>query len=241
MRDKYNNGKIILDIKCNITKMNEYCESDFFLTLQEELFSAIIGDIMDTLNLVKQFLPPEIKPIDRKTKLVGRAMPVLEQDILKPDEAPFGLMFDALDALKPNEVYLATGASPNYALWGGLMTTRAKKLNAAGAVLIGYHRDTLEILSQNFPCFSMGSYAQDQGVRGKVVDYRCSVTTPNGVKINPGDLVFGDLDGVVIVPKEVENEVIEKARDKIKGEDKVRDAIFIGMSTKDAFKKFGVM
>lgn len=216
-------------------------ETDYFLTLKEELFSAIIGDIMDTLNLVRQFLPPEIKPLDRATKLVGRAMPVLEQDITKPNEAPFGLMFDALDDLRPNEIYLATGATPSYALWGGLMTTRAKKLDAAGAVLIGYHRDTLEILEQDFPCFSMGSYAQDQGVRGKVVDFRCPIVSPNGVKIEPGDLVFGDLDGVVIVPKDVENDVIEKARDKLAGEDKVRTAILSGMSTKEAFKKFGIM
>jgi regulator of RNase E activity RraA len=150
-------------------------------------------------------------------------------------------MFDALDNLRPNEVYIATGATPNYALWGGLMTARAKKLAAAGTVLIGYHRDTWEILEQSFPCFSMGSYAQDQGVRGKVIDYRCPVLTPNDVKINPGDLVFGDLDGVVIVPKKVENEVIEKAREKVEGEDKIRNAIKEGMSTKEAFKKYGIM
>jgi len=216
-------------------------ESDYFSALKNELFSAIIGDIMDTMNLVKQFLPPEIKPIERSMKLVGRAMPVIEQDLTSIDDSPFGLMFDALDDLKPNEVYLATGASPNYALWGGLMTTRARKLGAEGAVLIGYHRDTWEILEQEFPCFSMGSYAQDQGVRGKVVDYRCPVLTPSGVHIKPGDLVFGDLDGIVIVPRDVEDEVIEQARDKVVGEDKVRNAIVRGMSTKEAFKKYGIM
>ncbi len=216
-------------------------ESDYFSKLKEELFSAILGDIMDTMDQVKQFLPPEIKPIDRNTKVAGRAMPVIEKDITRLDTSPFGLMFDALDDLKAHEVYLATGASPNYALWGGLMTTRAKKLGAEGAVVIGYHRDTWEILEQEFPCFSMGSYAQDQGVRGKVIDYRCSVETPNGVKIDPGDLVFGDLDGVIIVPRGIEEEVVEQARDKVAGENKVRNAIISGMSTKDAFKKFGIM
>jgi regulator of RNase E activity RraA len=196
---------------------------------------------MDSFNLVNQFLPPEIKPLDRTTKLAGRVMPVVEQDITNLNEAPFGKMFDALDELKPGEVYLATGASPNYALWGGLMTTRAQKLGAEGAVLIGYHRDTWEILEQGFACFSMGSYAQDQGVRGKVVDYRCPIDTCNGVHIDPGDLVFGDLDGVVVVPRDVEEEVIEEARDKLVGEDKVRKAILSGMSTKEAFKKYGIM
>ena len=214
---------------------------DYLSSLKEELFSALLGDIMDTKGLVRQFLPPEIKPIDRNTKLVGRAMPVVEKDIQRPDEAPFGKMFDALDELKPGEVYLATGASQNYALWGGLMTTRAKKLGAEGAVLLGYHRDTWEILEQGFPCFSMGSYAQDQGVRGKVVDYRCSVDTHNGVHVDPDDLVFGDLDGVVIVPKRVEEEVIEEAHEKMAGEDNVRKSIIGGMSTKEAFKKYGIM
>lgn len=216
-------------------------ETDYFSILKEELFSAIIGDILDTIDLKKQFLPPMIKPINNLVKLVGRAMPVIEQDITDVTEKPFGLMFDALDQLKQNEVYIATGASPSYALWGGLMTTRAKKLGAEGAVLIGYHRDTLEIQEQGFPCFSLGSYAQDQGVRGKVVDYRCPVVTHNGVKINPGDMVYGDLDGVVLIPKRVEEEVIEQAREKIAGEDKVRKAIETGMSTKEAFRKYGIM
>jgi regulator of RNase E activity RraA len=83
--------------------------------------------------------------------VVGRAMPVLEEDI--PADAPeapadggqvrpFGSMLEALDSLQPGEVYVATGSSPTYALWGGLMSNRAIRLGAAGAVLDGYSRDT---------------------------------------------------------------------------------------------------
>src|SRR6187455_3044822 len=76
------------------------------------------------------------------------------------------LMLRALDELKANEVYICTGGSPRYALWGELMSTRAQTLGAAGAVVDGYHRDTRGIRRLGFPVFSYGSYAQDQRVRG---------------------------------------------------------------------------
>src|SRR5690606_23872803 len=99
---------------------------------------------------------------------------------------PFGLMLEALDDLKRNEVYVCAGASPTYALWGELMAVRAQTLGAAGAVVDGYLRDTTGILSLNFPSFSYGSYGQDQAPRGKVIDFRIPIQM-NGVLIHPGD------------------------------------------------------
>ena len=120
------------------------------------------------------------------------------------------------------------------------MTTRAMHLKAAGAVLDGYSRDTSEVLELGLPVFSYGGYAQDQGPRGKVVDYRVPVEI-NGVRVSPGDIVFGDRDGVLIIPKEVEKEAIAKALEKASTENQVRLAIQSGMSTVEAFKNFGVM
>jgi len=154
---------------------------------------------------------------------------------------PFGLMFEALDALQPNEVYVCTGASPTYALWGELMSMRALKLGAAGAVLDGYSRDTRGILRLNFPTFSHGNYAQDQRERGRVIDFRCSIQFTNGTVVRPGDIIFGDVDGVVIIPREDETAVVQAALDKVRGENRVRTAIEAGMSTVDAFKSFGIM
>lgn len=123
---------------------------------------------------------------------------------------------------------------------GGLMTTCALHLKAAGAVLDGYSRDTPEVPQIGLPVFSYGGYAQDQGPRGKVVDYRVAVEI-NGVRLEPGDIVFGDLDGVLVIPKHAQEEAIRKALEKAGTENKVRDAIRSGMSTVDAFKNFGVM
>jgi regulator of RNase E activity RraA len=142
--------------------------------------------------------------------------------------------------LKFGEVYVCTGGSPNYALWGELMSVRAIRLGAAGAVLDGYSRDTHGILSLNFTTFSYGSYAQDQGPRGKVIDFRVPLEI-GGVKVLPGDIVFGDIDGVCIIPKRAEDEVFAKSIEKARGEKLVRQAIESGMSASDAFKNFGIM
>jgi len=104
----------------------------------------------------------------------------------------------------------------------------------------GYSRDTDEIENLNFPCFSAGTYAQDQGPRGKVIDYGVPIEF-GGIKVNPGDIVYGDRDGVLIIPKEVEKEAFEGAIEKARGEQLVKKALQEGMSTVDAFEKFGIM
>ena len=224
-------------------------DEELFALMRSRLFPAVVGDILDTMGLLRQFLSPSIRPLRSDMVIAGRAMPVLETNCfaaVEPDgklplsRQPFGLMFQALDDLKPYEVYVATGCAPQFALWGGLMTTRALHLKAAGAILDGYSRDTPEVLQLGLPVFSLGGYAQDQGARGKVVDYRVPVEI-NGVRIEPGDIVFGDLDGVLVIPRRAEEEAIRKALEKASTENRVRDAIAGGMSTVDAFKTFGVM
>jgi regulator of RNase E activity RraA len=222
-------------------------DDELFALMRQELFTAVVGDVMDVGGLTHQFLPPAIKPLQPDMVVVGRAMPVLEADCTGQTLAyekrrwPFGLMLEALDDLKRNEVYVCTGASPSYALWGELMSTRARLLGAVGAVLDGYHRDTRGILELNFPTFSHGNYAQDQGIRGRVIDFRCPLEFGNHTLVRPGDIIFGDLDGVVVVPQEHEQDVIGKALDKVRGESEVRRAIENGMSAAEAFRTFGIM
>ncbi|MDX8533029.1 RraA family protein [Mesorhizobium sp. VK25A] len=223
-------------------------DSEMYRLFEEELFVAVVGDVMDTIGLQHQFLPPVFRPVDEKTRLLGRAMPVLETDIFPSDgptqnplmSKPFGLMFEALDDLKPGEVYVASGASPRYALWGELMSTRAKILGAHGALVDGFARDTDGIKALGFPCFCTGFYAQDQGVRGKVVDYRCALEI-GGVRIEPGTLLFGDKEGVLVIPTEAEEEVVRLALEKVRGEKLVAKAIRDGMSAVEAYKTFGIM
>ena len=238
-----------MQVKNNIQRFSEEWNNDdeLFHIVRKELYTAVVGDIMDKLGFLHQFLPPQIKPLRDDCFVVGRAMPVLEADVLNETSdhnpvlnKPFGLMLEALDDLKKNEVYICTGSSPRYALWGELMSTRAMKLGAAGTVVDGYSRDTRGILELGFPTFSYGRYAQDQAPRGKVIDFRVPLEI-KGVRVNPGDIVLGDIDGVCIVPKEAEKEVFRLAIEKARGEKMVQKKIEEGMSAKEAFEKYGIM
>jgi regulator of RNase E activity RraA len=221
-------------------------DKELFELTKKELFTALLGDVMDKMGLLHQFLPAGIKPLSPTMVVIGRAMPVIEADITDEEvenvllEKPFGRMFEALDDLKEDEVYICDGSSHNYALWGGLMSTRAMKLGAAGAVVNGYTRDTNEILRLGFPTFSIGAYAQDQGPRGRVIDYRVAIEW-NGIRIRPGDIVFGDRDGVIIIPKDVEKEAFEGAFAKARGEKLVAQALRNGESAVSAFNRYGIM
>lgn len=224
-------------------------DAELFEAARAKLYTAVIGDVMDVMGLVDQFLPPALRPVQLGAVVVGRAMPVIEADVpfskwpdarSAPIRQPFGLMFQALDDLKQDEVYVCSGASPQYALWGELMSTRAMAIGAAGAIVDGYSRDTRQLLTHAFPVFSHGPYGQDQGCRGKVLDFRTPIRMGR-VWIKPGDIIFGDIDGVVVVPREAENDVFRGAFEKVAGEDKVREALLNGMSTVEAFKTFGIM
>lgn len=233
----------------NINNLQKLWKNDdeLFHLVRNELYTAVVGDIMDKLGLLNQFLPPQIMPLSEDSFIIGRAMPVLEADVVSDSSKynsvlnkPFGLMLEALDDLKKNEVYICTGASPSYALWGELMSARAIKLGAAGAVVDGYSRDTVGIKKLKFPVFSYGRYAQDQAPRGKVIDFRVPINI-KGVNVKPGDIVLGDIDGVCIVPAESEEQVFTLAIEKARGEKMVLAKIQEGMGAKDAFEQYGIM
>lgn len=215
-------------------------DAELFELMRTRLYTPVVGDILDTLGFEHQFLPPRIQPIREDMVVAGRAMPVLMMDVYGPQEEPFGRMTEALDSLLPQEVYIAAGASHRSATWGEIMTATAKYRGAAGAVVYGYHRDTPQVLAQNFPVFSIGRFAQDSGPRMKVADFRVPIEI-EGIRVNPGDIVFGDIDGVVIIPRTATEEVVRRALEKASGEKTVRKAIEGGMPSAEAFRKYGIL
>lgn len=219
---------------------NNSDESEYFARIRTELYTPVVGDILDSMGLIHQFLPPEIRGITADMTLVGRAMPVLIADIFGPQEQPFGRLTEALDQLQPGEVYVARNAEVATAAWGEILTATAKRRGALGAVTDGYHRDTERTLAQDWPVFSRGSFAQDAGARKSVIDFRCPVEI-EGVSISPGDLIVADRDGVLVVPRMVEAEVIDQALEKASTENLVRKAIEGGMSATEAFATYGVL
>ena len=230
-------------------------DTEMFALMKEKLYTPVVGDILDQMGYTHQFLPAAIRPLaaqvpmdcyipsgeteNNRLKLAGYACTVLENDVYETPAKPFGYMTEALDDLKPNEIYIATGAH-NSALWGELLTACGKARGAVGAVLDGYTRDTPKVLEQNFPVFCTGTWAQDSSVRTYVFQWRCPIEIGQ-VTIHNGDIVFGDIDGVLIIPREIAPEVLEKALIKKKKKKTMRKAIEDGMLVTDAFAKYGVL
>mgnify|MGYP006274871467 FL=1 len=220
-------------------------DDELFRIGREELYTAVVGDICDQLGMRRRFLPPELRSLKAAPGvpvMIGRAMTVLEADVFSEPAggSPFGSMLSALDDLRHNEVYVCAGASPRYALIGELMATAMMARGAVGAVADGYIRDSEGILALDFPVYSRGSYAQDQRGRGIVMDYRVPVEI-GGITIEPGDIVLGDVDGVLIVPQEAEVEVFTRALAKARAEKTVQKAIAGGMTATEAFDTYGIL
>jgi len=215
-------------------------EAELFAAIRKHLYTAAVGDVLDQMGHHRHFLPPEIRPLCPDMVVVGRAAPVIVRDQEETRDADFGRLLEALDSLGEDDVYITDGGQSPFALWGELMSTRARHLKAAGAVMNGYCRDTAGILALGFPTFSRGSWAQDIRYRGRVVDYHvpCEV---GGLPVAPGDVVFGDRDGVLVVPLRLAEEAFERALEKVRAENHVREAFRRGMPAVEAFAKYGVM
>ena len=215
-------------------------DAELFAAIRSNLYTAVVGDVLDHMGHRVHFLPPAIRPLRPSMVVVGRAAPAIVADAPGTPEDRFGKLLEALDSLREHDVYITNGGRTPYSLWGELLSTRAQKLKAAGAVMNGYCRDEAGILELDFPTFCWGSYALDLSFRGKVLEY--GVPTKVGeVPVSPGDVVFGDRDGVMVVPAHLVDEVFERAMEKVHGENQVRDAFREGMSAVEAFHKFGVM
>ncbi len=215
-------------------------DTERFALVREHLSTPVVGDVLDQLERTHQFLPQGIQALHPAMVLVGRAMPVLITDVFETQRSPFGRLTEALDQLEPGDIYLARNGRAQCAAWGEILTATARARGAAGAVIDGFHRDTVRILEQDWPVFSRGRFAQDAGVRASVVDYRVPLEI-DGVLVHPGDLIVGDIDGVVVVPSAVEDEVLELALVKVTAENVVREAIEGGMSSTTAFATYGVL
>lgn len=220
--------------------MERMNETELFERMKEKLYTPVVGDILDAKGYMHQFLPPNIRPLRDDMKIAGKAMTVLMIDVFGKQHKPFGRLCECLDQIQSNEIYIATGGTKRCAYWGELLTVTAKARGGNGAIVDGWHRDTPQVLEQNWPVFSTGCYAQDSSVRTQVVDFRCQIEIGQ-VTIHDGDYIFGDIDGVLVIPKEIAREVVEEALEKAAKEKGLRKAVEGGMSVTEAFEKFGVL
>jgi regulator of RNase E activity RraA len=222
--------------------MQRYTNDDELLGMMaERLYSAVLSDVLDSLGLRGQAMAARIRPVWPDATVVGRAHTALTVDIfeLRPD--PYRLEIEAVDSLKPGDVLVAaTGPSTRTCFWGELLSTAARLRGARGAVVDGYVRDVRKITEMRWPVFATGMSPVDSAGRSMVVEYGAPVEC-GGVPVREGDIVFGDVDGLVVVPREAEREAIEKALAKVEGENRTRAALEAGMTLTQVYEKYGVL
>jgi regulator of RNase E activity RraA len=211
--------------------------------LRRSLFSAVLSDCLDAAGHRGQAMHARIRPLDDALVLCGRARTGLYMDVYDapPGENPYELEIRLVDDLKPGEVpVFACGTSGRVAPWGELLSTAARARGAAGAVMDGLTRDVRVIREMKFPVFAGGIGPLDSKGRGKVMAVDVPVEVA-GVRVAPGDLVFGDADGVVVVPRAVEDEVVAAALAKVRGENETREALARGEKLADVFRRHGIL
>jgi regulator of RNase E activity RraA len=212
-----------------------------YVDMVPKLFTAVLCDVMDAMGYWEQAMSYEIKPLRDDMRVFGRALTVLAVDIYRKPKESYKLEIEAVDALKPGDVMVTTtNGSRRSCFWGELLSTAAQFKGATGVVVDGLTRDVRGILKLNFPVFVAGSTPADSLGRIDVIDFNVPIVC-GGVKVNPGDYIFGDLDGVCVIPKEILPEVFERAIEKAEAERDVRKVLESGMSVGDMFKKFGIL
>ncbi len=208
------------------------------------LSAAILSDIVDSLGLKRRAMRPFVRPLDEAQVMVGRARTGLYMPAyaLREGENPYEVEIALVDDLQPQEVVVlaCNGPTERIAPWGELLTTAAQVRGAAGCVTDGLVRDVRQIRAMHFPVFHGGIGPLDTKGRARMVDRDVRVEC-GGVSIDPGDLVFGDVDGVVVIPRSHEHAVMDLALEKVRGEDNTRDALLQGESLANVFKRLGIL
>jgi regulator of RNase E activity RraA len=173
--------------------------------------------------------------------LVGRCKTTLWADMYHEDPRPYELELKAVDSCRADDVIIAAASgSTQSALWGELLSTASSNSGCVGAIVDGSVRDIRRLTEMRFPIFARGKSLYDSLHRQRVIDLDVPVEIA-GVLFSPGDLVFADADGVVVVPQSIEAETIRRAWDKVHTENLIRDAIRSGMKATEAFERYGVL
>jgi len=205
------------------------------------LTSSVISDTLDSFGCARRCLDTGIAAVIDGTVMAGWAFPVRIERVFDVPAAPFQGLLSALDALSTDEIFVTpTQRARDIAVWGELLSTAAIARGAAGALTDGLIRDTAAIRSLGFPVFSAGSIPLDSRGRHEIIEHGIPVVV-DGIRIEPGDLIVADSDGVVVVPEAIVEEIVTQALAKRATENLFRDAVAEGMLTTDAYERFGVL
>jgi 4-hydroxy-4-methyl-2-oxoglutarate aldolase len=209
--------------------------------MRQVFYSAVVCDALDALGFPHQSPRIPIRPLTTGGVLIGRCKTTLWADMAHPDPKPYELELQAVDSCRPDDVLIAAaGGTTRSGLWGELLSTAARRSGCVGAIVDGAVRDVNKMTAMGFPIWARGTCLYDSKDRNRVIDVDVPVEI-DGVRFSPGDLVVADIDGVVVVPRAVEEQVVRHAWNKVHDENVVRQAIADGMTATAAFQKYGVL
>jgi regulator of RNase E activity RraA len=205
------------------------------------LYSAVLCDALDALGYRRQALSHKTRPISPSSKLIGSARTLVSYPVDRFPEKPYEKELEALDTLVDGDVIvLATNGDVSAAVWGELLSVAAFAKGARGAVLDGLTRDAARIKDLDFPVFAQGISSYDSFGRSEVTAYDVTIEC-DGVTVQPGDIVFGDYDGVVIIPGAVVPAVLDKAETKASREEIVEGEFRKGRKVAEVFAEHGIL
>lgn len=209
--------------------------------IREHMYSAVVCDALDSVGCTHQSPRVPFRQLTSPGMIAGRCRTTLWADMFHHDPQPYELELQAVDSCQPDDVLIAAaGGSMRSGIWGELLTTAVRNGGCVGAIIDGAARDVGKIREMGFPVVARGTSLYDSKDRQRVIDRDVAVEI-DGVQFCPGDLVIADEDGVVVVPQNVEQQVLQLAWEKVHAENQVRDAIRNGMKAVAAYEKFGVL
>lgn len=202
--------------------------SDANVTRAGKIDTATLSDALDKLGIAGQCLG--IKPLDHRFRMAGRAFTLA----YAPVGSPLGTVGDFIDDVPDgNVVVIDNGGRPDATVWGDILTFCAHRRGLGGTVIDGACRDTDLALELNYPMYSR-SYSMRTGKDRVQLEATQVIVTIGDVRVSPGDIVRGDSDGVIVIPRDREDEVLDVAETIDAAEARIREAIASGMRLDEA-------
>ncbi|MBT4867962.1 MAG: RraA family protein [Planctomycetaceae bacterium] len=222
--------------------MTDSAAGEITLAMMRDTFSsAVVCDALDGLGFKRQSPRVQLPPRTGSGVLIGRCKTTQWVDMAHEDPKPYELELQAVDSCRPDDVLIAAASgSVRSGVWGELLSTAARNSGCVGVIVDGAVRDIRQMTEMDFPVFARSTCIYDSQNRQRVVGFDVPVEIDD-VIFSPGDLVIADVDGVVVVPQEIEGEAVRRAWQKVHDENVTRDAIRAGMKATDAYKKYGVL
>jgi 4-hydroxy-4-methyl-2-oxoglutarate aldolase len=216
-------------------------EAQLLSILRDKLYVAVVSDVLDNNGLHDQAMAARLRPLAPTMRVIGKAHTVLTADVYERPDEPYKLEIESVDAVKPGDVVVGcVNGSERTCFWGELLSTATRARGGTGCVIDGHTRDALRIIEMDFPVFSTGFRPVDSSSRSRVIDYGVPVVC-GGVFVRPGDIIFGDYDGIVVIPRERLEQTVEEALGKVEGENHSREMLLQGFKLRDVYDKFGVL